>query len=858
MNRAEKRRQKKKAGKAAKAAQEPSPSPRQTPSDIRQSLELAIRHHGAGDLSRAEGIYQQILEADPNQPDALHLLGVIAHQVGKNDSAVEFISQALAIKPDFAEAHYNLGSAFQDLRRLEEAAASYQKALVLKPDYAKAHNNLGNTLKDLGKPDEAVASLQKAIAIEPDFAEAHSNLGNALKDLGRLDDAVANYQNCLAIKPDFAEAYNNLGNALTKQGRLDQAIDNFQKAITLKPDFAEAHNNLGAALFDMGRLEEAAASCRKALALKPDYAEAHGNLGNALKNLGKPDKAVASYHKALAIRPDFAEAHNNLGNALQDLEKLDDAIASYHRAIEIKPDYAEAHGNLELAYREQGDVESAARQIDLALSHMPDNAGWRIRKALLLPIIPASREDIRSCRETLEKALQDLLSENLTLGNPSVEIGVTNFYLAYHNRNDRRIQEDIAKLYIAACPALTYVADHCRPEHRKEMDAMQGKRRLRIGLLSSFFRDHTIGLLFRGIIQHLSKDDFEVILLRPPGMKDQLSEIIDQSADKVVSLCGRLEKDHQTIEAEKLDILFYPDIGMSHYPFCLAFARLAPVQAVSWGHPDTTGIPNMDYFLSSEGLEIPGASDHYSERLIKLRNVPTFYPRPAAPEKTYGAADYGLPQDVRLYVCPQSLFKFHPQFDNVLGDLLRRDPEGRLVLVDDKTGGNWRKLLIERFSRSFPDVAENVLFVSKMPREKFLGLLKLADALIDIPSFSGGNSSFEALSLGAPIVTWPQDFMRGRVTAAFYKQMGLSELIAGNADDYLDLALRLARDTAFRNRMRDDIEANAGKLFERLDTVREMEAFFTAAFDAWMTGETLTQASSGKWRNGDSGGASGS
>ena len=153
-----------------------------------------MQHHTQGRLPEAEGIYQQILQADPNQPVALHLLGVVAHQVGKNDIAVDLISRALAIKPDYAEAHSNLGNALEDLGRLDEAITSYRKALAIKPDYPEAHNNLGNALQSLGRLDEAVASYRKAIAIKPDYLKAHSNLVNAeqyrtgvtLKKLGSI------------------------------------------------------------------------------------------------------------------------------------------------------------------------------------------------------------------------------------------------------------------------------------------------------------------------------------------------------------------------------------------------------------------------------------------------------------------------------------------------------------------------------------------------------------------------------------------------------------------------------------------------------------------------------------------------
>ena len=239
-------------------------------------------HHAAGRLPEAGGLYRRILQADPKQPAALHLLGVIAHQVGKNDVAVELIGKAIAIKPDYAE----------------------------------AYSNLGLTLQDQGKLDEGIANYHKAIAIKPDHVEAHNNLGNALQQMGKLDEAAASYHRAIAIKPDYAEAYNNLGGVLHEQGRPSEAIASYRKALAIKPDYPVAHNNLGNALQAMGELAEAVASYHQALARKPDYADAHGNLGLALQAMGKLDEAVGSYHQALALKPDSDKAHSNLLLAL--------------------------------------------------------------------------------------------------------------------------------------------------------------------------------------------------------------------------------------------------------------------------------------------------------------------------------------------------------------------------------------------------------------------------------------------------------------------------------------------------------------------------------------------------------------
>jgi protein O-GlcNAc transferase len=179
-------------------------------SGLGATLERALQFHRAGDLHRAGALYQQLLQADPEQPDALHLLGVVALQLGRADVAVGYIGQALRHRPDHAQAHSNLGNALEGLGRLEEAAACHREALRLRPNFAEVHSNLGNVLKKQGRLGEAVACYRHALRLRPDLAVAHNNLGNALKDQGELDEAVACYREALPLTPDYAEAHSNL------------------------------------------------------------------------------------------------------------------------------------------------------------------------------------------------------------------------------------------------------------------------------------------------------------------------------------------------------------------------------------------------------------------------------------------------------------------------------------------------------------------------------------------------------------------------------------------------------------------------------------------------------------------------
>ena len=277
-----------------------------------KALQSALEHHMAGRLPKAEAIYQQILQIAPEHPNALHLSGVLAGQMGKKELAIELISKAILLKPDYAGAHNNLGTALLDQGKLDAAIKSYRTAISINPDLADAHNNLGTALHEQGKLDEAIEHYRRALALNPDYADAHYNLGVTFYDQGKFDAAVESYRRAISINPNYAEAHYNLGNTLKKQGLLDEAAGCYHKALALKPDYAEAHCNLGTVFKEHGNLYAATQCFLKAITLKPNYAIAHCNLGNVFHAQGKLDEAVEHYHKALLYKPDFAEAYSNL------------------------------------------------------------------------------------------------------------------------------------------------------------------------------------------------------------------------------------------------------------------------------------------------------------------------------------------------------------------------------------------------------------------------------------------------------------------------------------------------------------------------------------------------------------------
>jgi tetratricopeptide (TPR) repeat protein len=274
-------------------------------------LSAGRQHHQAGRLAEAEACYRRVLAAQPDDAEALHLLGIIAHQAGRHDLAVGLISQAIKQNGQNAAHFCSLGIALKNQGKLDEAVTAYRQAIRIKPDLAEAHSNLGIALHDQGNLDEAVSACREATRFKPDLAEAHFSLGNALRDQGRLDEALASYDRALSVRPDHADAFNNRGATLHDLNRLNEALTSYDRVLSVQPDHVGTHNNRGNALRELNRLEEALASYERALLVRPDHAGSLSNRGNALRELNRLDDALASCDKAIVLAPNHADCRKN-------------------------------------------------------------------------------------------------------------------------------------------------------------------------------------------------------------------------------------------------------------------------------------------------------------------------------------------------------------------------------------------------------------------------------------------------------------------------------------------------------------------------------------------------------------------
>lgn len=746
-----------------------------------------------------------------------------AHRSGRLDEAIAGYRQVLLSQPGNADAIYLIGMAMTAKRRITSARICFERAVVLRPSAAAAHRELGNARRDDGDRMGARQAMETAVLLGPRDAENHNALGLVLRDDGETEMAVGSFDNGLALEPDNVGLAYNRAMTLQLSGRLEDAIQGYDHVLKVRSDMPDAVNNRAKALHDLGRSDEAIVGFRVLLTKEPAYAAGWNNLGIAFRDASRLEQATRAFECSLATVPGNGEVLNNLGATAWASGDEARAMDAYERARAARPDLADASLNLAFALVGQGRHGEAAAIYDAGAGAHPEDARFPIRRALSVPQVCRDIEEISTLRQSLDSFLDSEQARELRVDEPISAVASANFYWVYHGLDDRPQQEKIAAFHRRCCPRLNWVAPHCRENESRVVG-----RRPRLGICSKYLNRHTIGLLFAGVIERLAEvGEFELIILRPPGRHDDVARRIDGAADHVVALPGSLKRAQEIIAETRLDILLYPDIGMEPITYFLAFARLAPVQLVTWGHPVTTGLSSLDGYLSPAAFEPDDGESHYSEGLRRLQNILMHYEPPNLPSAA-SKEDFGLPAVAAAYVCPQNIFKLHPEFDHWLADILRADPTGRVVLIEGAKEG-WTERLRQRLDIAMPDVVDRVTFLPYLPTQRYFELVASADVILDPIHFGGGNTTFHGLSLGTPLVTTPGAFQRSRFASGTYRSIGLGDLVARDRADYVARAVALGTDRGHRQDVSERIRAAARGLHRRHEPADELGALLMEA-----------------------------
>jgi len=735
-------------------------------SAVHPLLPQAVALHQAGHTAEAAKIYQQILAQVPHHFDATHLLGVIALQGGRLDQAEHLITLALEINPNDAAALSNLGTVHLHSGQLEAACGDYEKAAKLQPNSFDALANLGIVLRQLGRSREALVQLRRAYSVNPKSAMVCGLIGACLLVIGDAPAAVKFFESATHLEPDNAEGWVNLAAALSGSGEHKRAQDCADKAIAIDPRSSAAFAALAVAQFDTGQIEAAMATYRKAVTLENPSSHTHSEFANALYFSGRYDEAMNHYRQAIKIN----------GN---------DAVARWRYTIaQCRPFYG------------------AASEIE------------------------PSRHAFSECLEDLQTWFQSARhSDAYTAVGSSPP-----FYLAYQPFNNRELltrHGDLCAQWMASMPtdALNHGAWLRTPGKSPAKS-----RKLRLGIVSSHIRDHSVWLAnIKGLVHHLDKAQFDIYLYKLGRSSDEETERAKRAVAHFEDRPKNLVEWIRSIGEANLDALIYPEVGMEELTIQLASLRLASVQAATWGHPETTGLPTIDLYLSADALEPMGAQDHYREQLVRLPNLGIFV-EPLAPSfELHDLRSLGLPGDEPLLLCPGTPFKYSPMHDNVWARIakgLHEKKAGCLVFFRGRSESVDRLLeqrLRKAFDRERVDFDARVCIIKALDRPQFFGLMQQSALMLDTLGFSGFNTVLQAAECGLPVLAYEGDFMRGRLGSGIMRRMGFPELVVNTDDAFIQMAVQLAADPLRRDHLRLKIANQRNILFRDIEPVRALE-----------------------------------
>ena len=745
---------------------------------INQMMTQALQRFQSGDHDEAELILFKVLDTQPKNFDALHILGVLKGIKNQHQEALGFFRKALRVNSNDSFLNFNIAKAFSEIGEDEKALKFHSNATKLNPEHPEGWLSYGKSLLNLKKFDESLNLFSRAATLNPEYAEAWTNRGCVLNELGRFHEALDSFDRSLKINPHIAETWSNRGLALKDLNCLEEAVASYDKAIAINPDFAEAYSNRGNALQELKRFEKAVASYDRAISIKPDYADAYYNRGNVLQELKRAEEAVNNYDKALSIKPYYAEAYSNRGIALKDLNRLEEAVASYAKAIEIKPDYEYLLGTLlhtKMHICDWQDFDANAKNLLLKISEGK-------KSSPSFPILA--------------------LTDSLSIQHKTAEIWIND----NHPFN----------------PSLDIISKLPR------------KEKIKLAFLSADFKEHPTGYNFVGFFENIDRDKFEVIAVSFLNITDSpLSRRLAAAFDvfKIVDKLSDTEVCKWVLD-QKVDIaidMMGPTLGNRGGILAM---RCAPIQVnqFSW----TSGAPYIDYIIA-DPISMPKEyAEAYSEKLAYVPH--TLFATDDKREisiKTPLRIEQNLPEKGVVFCCLNNNFKITPHVFDSWINILKNVPDSVLWIK----GGHES---MERNLRG--EVALRGVDTSRLVFAKHTALMqdhlaryRLADLFLDTFPFCAQTTASDALWAGVPVLTRVGESSMSRICASLLNAIELPELITKTQSEYEATAIELATNPVKLNAIKDKLARNrlTTALFDTPKFTKNIEAAYMQMYERY-------------------------
>ncbi len=781
------------------------------------TIQAAVDCHRQGRLAEAERLYRSVLSQEPEQFEALHLLGLLKLQEGNPSEAHALISAALRCRPGATNAMCNLSAALLGLNRAAEALATCDQVLSITPADEEARYNRAAALFQLGRYPEAIEGFNGVLAARPRHLNALFNRGNALAGLKRFAEAVSSYDEALSVRPQFLPAVLNRGNALLKLERFEEALNAYDKVLAQAPGQAEALNGRAICLKELKRFDEALGGCEQVLIGNPDHVSALNTKGNTLLELHRPLDALAAFERALATAPNDANLLTNRAFALHALGRHQEALDDCNRALGIDPAFANALLMRGHALTKLDRPDEAAASYEQLMSIRPDDR---------YAFAPALMSHLTACNWDKVDGMLATVRQHISAGKfviPPFNIFGLPLEPSYHLQCSRNFIRH--RVPFAPQPF---------PQRARKPSG-----KIRLAYLSGDYRRHPLSYLMSELFERHDRARFEIIGVSygpddGSAERSRLVKAFDRFLD--VSLHGdrdvaSLIDEHQVDIA--VDLAGHTETSR---PAILAH-RPAPIQVSYMGYCGTIGADFIDYILADEIVLPFDQQPYYTENIVHLPDCywVTDSQREIA-EAAPSRRDAGLPDEGFVFCCFNNSYKITSEFFDVWMRLLAERPGSVLWLLRDNAAAE-RNLRRQAQARGVD--GSRLVFADRVTLEEHLPRQRLADLFLDTLPVNAHTTASDALRVGLPVVTCPGQTFAGRVAASILRAAGVPELIAGNLEEYEDLARTLSAEASLLQSLRQRLVQNrqTHPLFDTDRFRRHMERAYSTMWEIFQRGD---------------------
>lgn len=737
------------------------------------------------DRAVIDAIYNLPVHQDTLDLESLYKEAVQLHVEGRFTEAEDRYRTFLQVEPQNAEIWLHLGMLYHLAENDGAALEALQRSLTLQPQSALAHHISGLALESMARSSEAIAAYQQAHALNATYFDTLHRLGNLLLQTGESSQAEALFRQAIAVEPNEFGGHLRLGDALMAQHKVDLAIAAYRQALLLKQRDPNILRKIGEAYIAAG-----------------DLAQAHNFFAHSLKRAGDPEAAIEEFRAAFALTAGTMSDYFALSECYQLCGQLDAAIDCLHTAANLEP----------------------------------EDPLLRIFPQTVLPLLYQNVHELASYYQQFEQGLKTIQhhvdlaeTQHETVSLTSI-LMLGTFYLAYQPVNVRELLSIDGQL-------LQRVMRESYPNWLAPlaMPPIPETGKIRIGYLADSMGANSMSRWAVGWLQQHDRSQFELYCYNIGAAIGSCTEQFKALSDVYRYIPDDLQAVSQQILDDKLHILVFLAIGTHKPTAMIACLQLAPVQCSTWGHPVTSGIPTIDYYLSGALIEPENAQEHYTEQLIRLPNLGISYPQPVIPAPTKTRADFGINAEAVLYVSCQFITKYLPQYDCLFAAIAQRVPQAKFVFIVRSTGTlrsspSLERQFRQRLQQAFLAVGLNsedyCIFLPGQSWQDYTSLLLDAEVFLDTPGFSGGHTTFDAIACKLPVVSHVGAFMRGRQSFGMLTMMGITETIAQDEAEYVEIAVRLGLEPEWRQAIAQQMSDRQHRLFDDTVCVKGLEQFY--------------------------------